>query len=75
MSITEARSEANQALNNETITVAEYTAICKALEQAEYRARYNQRPDVKAKRAAYNKARNAEIRNGRELLRSLTGDR
>ena len=54
-------------LGVETSTVASY------LRQIEYRKTYNQRPEVKAKRAAYNKARNAKLSIVRELLNERVG--
>lgn len=56
-----------------SLTGEEYERMMKALEadrkRREYRDEYNQRPEVKAKRAAYMKRRNAEIREMARLYR------
>lgn len=65
----------NEQELNDAVTagiVSEETAkmIRSAAAQAQKRLEYNQRPDVKEKRAVYNKERQADIKAGLELLKA-----
>lgn len=71
MTINDARLVLDAKLDANEITAAEYTVACRALDKMEYRAEYNQRPEVKAKRAEYMKTRREQEKMGRQLLSQL----
>lgn len=73
MSIEEIRDRINAKYESGAVTAVQFTQMMKALDKYEYRRNYNRRPEVKAKRYAYNKLQRVKEKAGRSMIADLIG--
>ena len=69
------REKTYEAYKSGLITLEEAQAITLYLQKKEYREQYNKRPEVRERRKAYNRERNAKASIGRQLLNQLIGSK
>lgn len=73
--ISEQKSNAWKAYESKKLSYTELQAVLQHLDKLAYRTEYNMRPEVRAKRKAYNTNRLATEKMGRQLLNQLLNER
>lgn len=75
MSLADVRARINAEWESGSTNVVDLTLMEKALAKLEYRAEYNRRPEVKAKRREYNRTQKNNLKAGRQLIAQLLRER